>query len=145
MKKNLDNHDYTFSDGSFYKQNEPIKTEIYDPDNCYGYGDIKQWQYFHSLGIGCYYLKICDCGTFYLSEKIHSKGCCNCTNVSNPKINKETKRKYNKTYYEKHKTNHIEKICLVCGNEFIAKRKTKTTCSDKCRKALSRVTTNNEN
>jgi predicted nucleic acid-binding Zn ribbon protein len=32
----------------------------------------------------------------------------------------------------------LVKVCCVCGDEYHAKRKHSKTCSDKCRKALSR-------
>ena len=38
----------------------------------------------------------------------------------------------------------MNKICTNCGNEFDAKRETARFCSDKCKKAHSRVSGTNE-
>lgn len=93
--------------------------------------------WLHYTDIRQDYLKFCrNCGELYYCQAKWAKYC---SDACHPKISREEKRRRGRVNYWRNRRIPPQPIqCAVCGLEFTPKRKTRKTCSDKCRKALSR-------
>lgn len=94
--------------------------------------------WLHHTDIRQDYLKFCNaCGSLYYCQAKWAKYC---SQSCHPKIPREEKRRRDRVNYWRNRRSVPPIVnCAVCGEQFQPQRKTRKTCSDKCRKALSRL------